>query len=152
MARRLRGDQGVSTLELALLAPLLVGMLLMMTDVGFAVQQRMTMDHILRLGAEAAMRGANEAQIAEALAAAVQDHATERMDGLQVAAPQLLCLCPETGDAAVSCEMTCASDVAPDRYISVSAAMPYRSIVMGGPLGVTLRSRLMVQVLPDFGA
>lgn len=146
----LRDHSGVSSVELALLTPLLVGMLLMMTDIGMAVRQRMVMDHILRLGAEAAMRGAGSTQIVEALEAAVADHATARMAGLQVATPVRSCRCAESGAAAVDCARDCADGAAPDVLHALSATLPYRSLFLGERLDITLRSTLMVQVLPDF--
>lgn len=146
----LRPEPGVSAIEFALIAPLVLTMLLMMTDFGLAVQQRMTMDHILRLGAEAAMRGATEAQIAATLDAAVTDHAHARMSTLVVAAPIRVCRCPETGDAPVDCAADCADGTTPYLFHEFSAQLPYRSLLMGNRLDITLRSRLMVQVLPDF--
>lgn len=146
----LRDETGVSAVEFALIAPLLVMMLLMMTDFGMAIQQRMTMNHILRIGAEAAMRGASDAQIAATLQAAVDDHATARMSTLTVAPPMRMCRCPQTGNLPVACTEDCAGGEAPDLFHEFSATLPYRSILMGEGLDITLRGRLLVQVLPDF--
>lgn len=146
----LRAEAGVSAIEFALIAPLVVGMLLMMADFGLAIQQRMTMNHILRIGAEAAMRGATDAQIAATLEAAVADHAGPRMSTLVVAPPMRLCRCPETADAPVDCATDCAGGRAPDLFHEFSATLPYRSILAGDGLSITLRGRLLVQVLPDF--
>lgn len=146
LRRFLREERGVSAVELALIAPFVLALLLMMTDIGFAVHQRMTMSHILRLGAEAAMRGADEAQITAALDAALEDHATARMEALDVAAPQRVCRCPESGEAPVDCAQDCAGDVPPDVYWEFGAELPYRSLLLGERLDITLRSRLRVQV------
>jgi hypothetical protein len=52
--RRL-GEDGVSAVEFALIAPILFLSLLAMVDVGFAIHERMTIDHVLRAGAQEAM-------------------------------------------------------------------------------------------------
>jgi Flp pilus assembly protein TadG len=49
--RRL-GEDGVSAVEFALIAPILFLSLLAMVDVGFAIHERMTIDHVLRAGAQ----------------------------------------------------------------------------------------------------
>lgn len=140
------GEQGVSAVELALILPFVLSLLLIMADLGFAVHQRMTMSHILRLGAESAMRGDDANEIADTLEAAVDNHATARMAALDVAAPREECRCPETGETDVDCTTTCAAGVAPDRYYQFSASLPYRSLLLGERLDITLRSRLRVQV------
>lgn len=62
-----RRSDGVSTLEFGLVAPTLFLSLLAMADLGFAFSERMTMDHVLRAGAQKAIGAGSEAEILEVL-------------------------------------------------------------------------------------
>ena len=147
--RFIRDTDGVSAIELALIAPFVLAMLLLMTDLGFAIHQRMAMNYILRLGGEAAMMGAYDEEIAETLNQAVIDHATTRMEDLDIKPPARVCRCSGADDIEVSCTQPCPNDGAMDIYVELSAEMPYRSILMGDTLNITLRSELQVQILAD---
>ncbi|MCC1482896.1 TadE/TadG family type IV pilus assembly protein [Roseibaca sp. Y0-43] len=140
-------EAGVSAVELALIAPFVLTALLFMMDLGVAIHQRMAINYILRLGGEAAMRGAGPEQLVETLDQAVLDHATARMDTLQIAPPRWICRCSGADDVIVPCSQNCASGRPPNSYVELSAEMPYRSLVMGDRLNITLRGNLQLQVI-----
>ena len=146
LRRFIRHTAGASAVELALIAPFVLGLLLVMADVGFAIHQRMAMNYILRLGGGAAMLGANEDRLIETLNLAVDDHATARMADLQVADPAWVCRCPSANDAVIDCAQPCPNGEPPDVYVALAAELPYRSILTGDALDITLRSSLQVQV------
>ena len=68
LLRRLgRCDAGVSAVEFAVLAPVLIGGLLFLVDVGIAIGTRMEMDRNVRAGAQAAMSLNNSTASIEAI-------------------------------------------------------------------------------------
>lgn len=144
--RLLRADSGASAVEFALIVPFLAVLLMVLIDVGFALHQRMTMDHILRLGAEAAMQGQSAEAIGAALQSAAQDHATPRMSGMTVDAPVLVCWCAEAPQTPVACDSTCASGRRPSAGYALAAALPYRSLFLQDRLGITLRTRMTIEI------
>lgn len=155
-ARRFMADQrGVSAIEFSLFAAILLPVLLVGADVGFAIHQRMIMDGILRIGAQEAMRFQPDVapdergdSIAQALRLAAGSNATGGMENLTVAVSGPLCYCPETPGAEVSCDTPCAGG-APHRFFQLDAAMPYRSRFVGdlSAIGLAdLRSRLRVDI------
>ena len=58
-----RCNRGASALEFALLAPILGFALIASVDFGFAISERMALDHVLRTGAQSAMADAGEGQV-----------------------------------------------------------------------------------------
>ena len=66
--RNLAGNEsGVSAIEFALVAPLILFSLLAMADVGFAVRDRIALDHLLRSGGQVAMRDSGVDAVRNAL-------------------------------------------------------------------------------------
>lgn len=64
-----RAEDGVAALEFALFAPILFLSLLAMVDLGLALHERMTIDHVLRAGAQTAMSGGDEAAVLKVIEA-----------------------------------------------------------------------------------
>jgi len=60
-------ESGVAAVEFSLLAPILVFCCLATVDVGLALSERMTIDHVLRAGANFAMADPGESAVQDAL-------------------------------------------------------------------------------------
>ncbi|MXQ10689.1 TadE/TadG family type IV pilus assembly protein [Microvirga makkahensis] len=69
-----RDQRGVAAVEFALFAPILIGGLLSMVDIGLAVTERMNLDHVLRAGVHAAMAGREEQAILKVLETTASEH------------------------------------------------------------------------------
>ncbi|WP_273523375.1 TadE/TadG family type IV pilus assembly protein [Rhodosalinus sediminis] len=137
------GDSGAAATEFALLAPVLVVLLLSTVDVAMAINQKMIMHHILRIGADAGMRGASSEEIADALETAAEANATSRMAALDVQAPSLQCLCADT---VIACGGTCADGTGPGALYQFSATLPYESFFGGERFAIDLDAQLAIQV------
>jgi Flp pilus assembly protein TadG len=134
--RRLgRCRSGVSSIELALLAPIIIVGLLMMVDAGLAVATRMEMDRNVRAGAQAAMSLNNSAASIEEIVRASAEEAAE----LDVAVA-LTCGCAGTP---TSCTSPCASGAAPSVFVSLSAAREFSGLLVSN---LPLRSESRVQI------
>lgn len=127
----LRCEQGVSAVEFGLIAPLLFFSLLAMTDVGFALHDRIRIDHVLRAGAQPAMRDAGESHVLDTLAATARESYTVANvggpDAIAVAVDRF-CICPSTGATDTTCTSTCT--VEPTRFYNLSASKSYQGIFL----------------------
>ena len=63
MGKWRRSEAGVSAVEFALFAPILFFALVAAVDVGLAEYERMTIDHVLRAGAQSAMVDQGQDQV-----------------------------------------------------------------------------------------
>ncbi|MCC5986487.1 MAG: pilus assembly protein [Pararhodobacter sp.] len=153
--RFLADQQGVSAIEFSLFAAIFLPILLIATDIGFAMHQRMIMDGVLRIGAQEGLRfGPEDALdhratgIAAALQAAADANATNRMENLAVTVAGPFCYCPQSPDSEAQCTESCAEG-APRPFFRLGAEMPYRSLFLGELSGVELtqlRTRLRVDI------
>ena len=138
--RMLCCSAGVSAVEFALLAPVLVIGAFGTADAGMAVHERMMIGQALRAGAERAMAGADEARIREALAVVASDNFTVSWDGDPEgdAAPagtlvldvETYCACPGAEFTELSCTGTCASAGAPARFYRLSASKLFNGVIL----------------------
>ena len=157
MGRRIRdalhGESGVAAIEFGLIAALLLPIFVAAVDIGLALRQRLQIDQVLNMGAQAAMNpGATATDIRAAMAAAAGAHAALGALQLGVDGPQ--CFCRDAPDATVSCTSRCADSV-PGRFFEITAEMEYDALLGGNLLPaeiLTLRSRLRIEVLPVPGA
>lgn len=125
--RRLKDcEAGVSAIEFAFLAPVLIGGMLLMVDVGIAVGTRMEMDRNVRAGAQAAMSLNNSTASIEAIMLASAEEAAEL--GASVA---LACTC---AGAAADCTTSCGSGEAPSVFIDVTATRDFSGLVLSRQL------------------
>lgn len=112
---------GVSSIEFAFLAPILIGGVLMMVDVGMAVAERMEMDRNVRAGAQAAMSLNNDSDairtIVLASAGSPDDLTVDVATG---------CFC---ASVAAACTALCASGEEPEVFVDISASQPFDGIV-----------------------
>jgi pilus assembly protein CpaE len=121
--RRLAADErGASAVEFALFAPLLVGCLLLMVDIGLLVGTRMGLDRNVRAGAQAAMALNNDAE------------AIRRIVLTSAGAPRAMsvsverhCACAE---AIVTCTAICTGQP-PSVFFTIRAERPHPGMVLG---------------------
>jgi len=129
-----RDQRGVSAVEFGLLAPILLGGLLTTVDIGLAVTERMTLDHVLRAAAQGAMTGQGTEDVLKTLkgiasgnfAVAGQTTATNPVE-LSVARE---CACADNLSAAVACFVTCTGSVPPLPYYRLTAKKTYDGMVI----------------------
>ena len=152
LQRLARDKAGNAAIEFAFVAPVLAFACIAVVDIGFAINQRMAADHVLRIGADAAMSDPGEAVVQNVLnqtaSGNFQTVSTEPLpttiatdsDALHLKAKRF-CSCPNSKDVEISCTGTC-SGTAPLAFYRLTAAKRY----VGMLLPVTeFRSALQVQ-------
>lgn len=137
----LEAEGGVSAIEFALLAPVFVFSLLSAVDLGFAAFERMTIDHVLRAGAQSAMSGQDLDDVQKVLETTRAKNFGDTAP-LAVAAVKI-CACPEAPSASVACLTVCAGSAPPSVFINLSASKTYNSIFLPN---MTLSPSKQVQV------
>ena len=130
-----RSEDGVSAVEFAMFAPILFFALVASADLGMAEYERMTIDHILRAGAQSAMADPGRDQVLKV----VQNTASKnfalsaqmpaRADALFVDA-QKVCACPDITFVAVACLTTCTGSTPTFVYYRMSGAKIYNGVIM----------------------
>jgi pilus assembly protein CpaE len=133
-------QEGASTVEFSLFLPVIVCGCLTMGDIGLAVQQRMTLDQVVRAGAQVAMDDPGEEQVRTALElSASQNFSLESDEGNGQEQRQIVndpvsvdvaryCSCPDDRAAAVSCSTPCFEMTVPFVFYRVSVAKNYDGI------------------------
>jgi Flp pilus assembly protein TadG len=117
-----RDESGVSAVEFALIAPVLLFSLLGVVDVGNVVYQRSDMESALRSGIQYFMNGGDDLARAEAV---VNDAWTTKPDGVSVVAERF-CLCDTTPHA---CNVLCDDDTYPASYNRLRATATFPGIL-----------------------
>lgn len=136
LRRRRLGEDGVSAVEFALIAPVLFFALLSMVDVGFAINERMTIDYVLRAGAQAAMDDPGKDQVLAVLNdTGAKNFAVGAVPTFTVEHP--VCECPENAD--VVCSATCDGGAATSIFYRLEGSKTYTGIFMSIPLGPSVR-------------
>ncbi|TGQ31062.1 TadE family protein [Mesorhizobium sp. M00.F.Ca.ET.216.01.1.1] len=146
-----RSEEGVSAVEFALIAPVLGAALIAAVDVGLALYQRMTIDHVLRAGAQAAMSDPGADQVLKVL----QSTASKNFPpvGAEPSAltfdppPVRYCACPENANvdpaAAPLCSTTCANSAPTFIYYRMAAQKTYDSMFIPEfPLSSTMQVQI----------
>jgi len=144
LGRRRLGEDGVSAVEFALFAPILFFSLLVMVDVGFAIYERMTIDHVLRAGAQEAMNDPGKVRVLAVL------DATAAESFLPADVPIFKvndlydprCECPDNEGEYVTCATTCSGPTATSIYYNLEGTKTYEGIFMS----IDLASSVEVQV------
>ncbi|MEB3419099.1 TadE/TadG family type IV pilus assembly protein [Salipiger marinus] len=132
----LRDDRGVSAVEFALIAPMLVLSLLAMTDLGLAISERMTIGHILRAGAQGATHDIGVSAIDQILRTTAAQNMTLATAGTQGDDATLaldvgtLCSCAEEPDVAVACSTTCEGGTPTQIFYVLSAQKTYAGLLL----------------------
>ena len=135
----LRRDAGTSAVEFSLFAPAIIFGVVTMGDVGLALHQRLSLDHVVRAGAHAAMADPGEDQVMNVLRATASEDFTvdsgQEGDLSVVSDPVTLsvsryCACPDNRSVAVVCSDICSDTVPPFVFYHMSAAKAYNGLFM----------------------
>jgi len=136
-----RDQQGVSAVEFALVAPMLVLVLLVAADLGLSLSRNASVANAARTGAEfAAIHGWNSSGITTA--------ATSATNLTVTATPTTYCGCA-TGNAIAqqTCGTTCSGGGTTGTYVSVATQATYTPIspVLWGKTSVNLSATTVVR-------
>ena len=131
-----RADDGVSALEFALLAPMMIFGLLATVDLGLALSERMTIDHVLRAGAQSAMEDIGVAAVDRVLRTTAMKSfslavsAAAGDDVLLALSARRFCTCPEAPAASVACLTTCAHNTPTQIFYALSGEKTYSGLIL----------------------
>jgi pilus assembly protein CpaE len=140
LARLRRDEDGVAAVEFSLFAPILFFAGLTAIDLGMALTERMTMDHLLRAGANFAMADPGKAQVEEILETSAKKNfnVVEPPQGDNTAiAPKSGSIyfvvdkyyaCPSAPSAKVADPASCGGDYY--TFYSLSAVSTYASVFL----------------------
>jgi hypothetical protein len=135
--RRRLGEDGVSAVEFALFAPILFLSLLAMVDLGVAFYERMTIDHVLRAGAQVAMEDPGKDRVLDVLKSTAAKNFPladgAEPDGTKVpifTVEYPICACPDNNDVAVACSTTCTGPTATSIYYRLVGEKNYDGMII----------------------
>jgi Flp pilus assembly protein TadG len=117
---------GVASIELAIIAPVLVAALICTVDLGFGVYRNMQVEAAAQAGAEyAIVRGFSAAGVTSAVASATS------LGGVQATpAPVQFCGCASAGGiTSTACAQPCPDGTSPGTYVTVSAHASYSTLL-----------------------
>ncbi len=141
-----RADHGVSAIEFALLAPVLIIALLGTVDVGRALTEQMTISSALRSGAQTAIAGGDVVAVERILRAAASKNFTLAARGAKGDAATLsidvrpMYACPDNPQTEVGYSTTCAGPTSTAIYYTLTAEKTFAGIFLPDiPLGRTLQ-------------
>ena len=145
-----RREDGVSGIEFGLFAPILFFSLLAMVDLGFALFERMTIDHVLRAGAQSAIAGDAQTEILEVLSRTAERNFV-LADGTQAdSAGEPLSVsvhrynaCPENPSVEVAPSTVCAGPSASSIFYRISGGKTYGGMLLPA---MTIGRSIVVQV------
>lgn len=136
IARLFRCPKGSSGVEFAISAPIMLGGLLVMTDIGLAFNAQMNLDQAVKAGAQFVMSDVTEESTLEDLmtSAATGYSSTDPQNVNNENAPTFdapkVCKCPGS-EAPVSCDNLCtAGSIPPFVYYTLAAQQTYDAIVL----------------------
>ena len=150
MIRKLCQDRsGVAAAEFAIGAPMILFSLVIMADLGIAMNERMNLDEAARAGAEFVMNNVDDPDELKTLvtAAATGNFPEDPGDVLTAEAPTVTvsnwCECPEAPGAPVACSGTlCSNDHPPSAYYELALAKTHDAIFLPD---MSLNTRIQVQ-------
>lgn len=141
--------RGVAAIEFAIGAPVLLGGLVVMVDLGLAMNAQMNLDQAVRAGAAFVMGDVTDTtELEELVASAATGYAAGDPNNVNnTARPTVsavkVCKCPGS-DAQVSCTDICLpAEVPPYAYYDLTAQAPYDAIFLPD---FTLRTQIEIQV------
>jgi Flp pilus assembly protein TadG len=144
-----RSAGGNAAVEFALAAPVLVGLLVPLADLGIAYSRQIQVQQAAQAGAQYAVfhpwNSTSPATISNVVTAATG------LSGVAASpAPKEFCGCPSgSAIAAAACASTCPDGQPPGYFVTVSARtiysppLPYS--VLGGPVALTAQSTVRVR-------
>lgn len=135
MIRRLWSDlRGVSAVEFALVAPLLVFGSISTVDAGIAVYEKMMIGQVLRSGAHLAIAADSVADVQTMLEATAADNFTVASgtpaDGELAVAVTNYCICAADTSTQVTCTTTCSGGADPLEFYTLSADKTYTGLFL----------------------
>jgi pilus assembly protein CpaE len=146
LTRLAKCEHGAAAAEFSMFLPLFVFGGLAMSDVGLALHQRMTLDHVVRAGVQAAMADPGQDEVLATLeTTASKNFPPADADGQtlldmlsgsdSVTLPVTLnvsryCSCPEDRSLSVSCTNLCSETVPPFVFYRVSAAKTFDGVFL----------------------
>jgi len=141
--RRVLGSRrGTAAVEFAIGAPVLLGGLVVMADLGLAMNAKMNLDQAVRAGAEFVMGDTTDTTQIETLVASAATGGVAGVTPPTVSAVKV-CKCPGS-DASVSCTDLCAANNAPPyAFYDLNAQAVYDAIFLPD---ITLTTSIEVQV------
>lgn len=151
LTRRFGRDRsGVAAVEFAIAAPMLLFGLIIMTDLGLAIQERMNLDQAVRSGAEFLMGDVTDEDTVKKyiIASATGAYSDNPGDVEKKERPTVTvvktCECPENPGTAVDCTTTICTNLLPASvYYELTAAKTYEAILV---TNIPLETTISVQV------
>lgn len=149
LKKLLRASDGSAAVEFAIGAPVLLVGLIIVTDIGLAISDRMNLDQSVRAGAEFAMNNVEDETTLEdmvksaatgAYGAALNDVNSSDIPTVDVTRT---CECPDAPGVSASCTTLCTGDVPPSIYYGFLASKSYQGIFIPD---FTLETEMTVQV------
>jgi len=146
LASLARAERGNAAIEFALAAPILLGLLVPVADLGIAFSQQIQVQQAAQAGAQyALLHGWSSSAITNAVTAATN------LPGVSAApAPSQSCGCPTgTTISAAACASACANGETAGTYVFVNAQSAYTPVlpysVLGSGVTLTAQSTVRVQ-------
>ena len=129
-----RDRRGVSAVEFALIAPVLVIGSFATIDAGMAVYEEMMITQALRSGAHLAITAQDAAQILNIVNAVASENfqvaqGTPSPGDLSTAITRY-CVCPGVSTAQISCNSTCTGNVPPTQLFTISATKQFVGVLL----------------------
>ncbi len=129
-------NSGVAAVEMGIMTPFLVFGLVMMLDVGLAINERMNLDQDVRAGVQAAVSNITEPSAIQSLMLAT---AADEAQNMTVSVAKR-CTC---GSVSSSCTALCSGGTPPFVFLDISAQKLHRGIIFPD---YTLDSETSVQI------
>ncbi len=124
---------GVSAVEFALLAPMLIFAILATVDLGLAISERMTIGHILRAGAQSAIENVGDSQISLVMRTTAAKNLTVADTGTDTSialAVEKMCACSAQPSVAVACSTTCTPNAPTQIYYILTGSKTYAGLIL----------------------
>lgn len=142
LRRLVREEHGVSAIEFALLAPVLFFAVAAMLDLGLALYDRMTMDRLLRGGAQAAMSDPGAAAVRAVVEASAEDDFAPGAEFTLTV--ERYCACPVDTGVAVVCTSPCADGSAPGIFYRLEGAREYPGMILPA-MGLEAEAKVQIR-------
>jgi hypothetical protein len=120
-----QGCAGTAAIEMALLSPLLIFSLLAAYDLGNAVQQRMKIAHVVRVGVERGSEQPSSVPEATAVATILAHMSVAAGTDQVLLRAERLCACPNSDLNYVSCLLPCSGGVANFVFYRLEASQTF---------------------------
>ena|ERR1700686_1191058 len=145
VSARFRNSEGVAAVEFGLITPVLIGLLVPLTDLGMGFYQQMQVRDAAAAGAQYALRhGWNSTAIQNAVTSATGLGSISASP-----APGQSCGCPNATSVSIStCNSTCSDGQPAGTYVTVNAQSVYTPLLPYPVLGsdVTLTAQSIVRI------